>query len=186
MDTQALTRRLPGRRTGRLAGIADTDTGTAVLGRILTRGTAVGVGGVVLDWGGNQLGWWWVTILAGIGAALLLRGRAVAVFIVAVPLVSWGGDLFRRWTEMDTTRVSRVTIGLAGISDNAAWLGYVLTVLYAIALCGTGAWVTAAVRQVVGATQEVRHGTGAVPAPVPAEAPIEHHIEHQEETVGDV
>ncbi|MEY9911333.1 HAMP domain-containing protein [Catenulispora sp. MAP12-49] len=184
MDTQALTRRLPGRRTGRLAGLADpdTDTDSSVLGRILTRGAAVGVGGVVLDWGGNQLGWWWVTILTGIGAALLLHGRAVALFSVAVPLVSWGGDLFRRWTEMDTTRVSRVTIGLAGISDNAAWLGYVLTVLYAIALCAAGAWVTAAVRQVVGATQEVRRGTGAVPIPVPTEEPIEH----QEETVGDV
>jgi hypothetical protein len=155
MDTQSLTRRLSGRRTGRLAGMTGTDT--AALGRILTRATAFGVGGVVLDWGGNQLGWW-VTILTGIGAALLLRGRAVAVFIVAVPLVSWGGDLFRRWTEMDTTRISRVTISLAGISDDAAWLGYVLTVLYAIALCAAGAWVTAAVRQVVGVTQEMRRG----------------------------
>jgi hypothetical protein len=182
MDTQALTRRLPGRRAGRLAGLADPGADATVLGRIPTRGTAVGAGGVVLDWGGNRLGWWWVTILTGIGAALLLRGRAVGLFIVAVPLVSWGGDLFRRWTEMDTTRVSRVTIGLAGISDNAAWLGYVLTVLYAIALCAAGAWVTVAVRQVVGATQEVRRGTGPVPVPVPAEGPIEH----QEETVGDV
>lgn len=178
MDTQSLTRRLPGRRTGRLAGIQDADAG--LLGRVLTRGLAVGAGGVVLDWGGNQLGWWWVTILTGIGAALLLRGRAVALFIVAVPLISWGGDLFRRWTEMDTTRVSRVTIGLAGISDNAAWLGYVLTVLYAVALCAAGAWVTAAVKQVIGATQDVRQGTGAVP--VPAEVPTEQ----EEEKVGDV
>lgn len=178
MDTQSLTRRLPGRRAGRMAGIQDVDAG--LLGRVLTRGPAVGAGGVVLDWGGNQLGWWWVTILTGIGAALLLRGRAVALFVVAVPLISWGGDLFRRWTEMDTTRVSRVTIGLAGISDDAAWLGYVLTVLYAVALCAAGAWVTAAVKQVLGATQEVRRGTGAVP--VPAEVPIEQ----EEEKVGDV
>jgi|GEM_PF-4187070 len=183
MDTQALTRRLPGKRAGRLAGMADAEA--SVPGRILARGAALGVGGVVLDWGGNQLGWWWVTVLTGIGAALLLRGRAVAWFVVAVPLVSWGGDLFRRWTEMDTTRVSRVTIGLAGIGDDAAWLGYVLTVLYAIALCAAGAWATAAVRQVVGATQEVRRGTGgtgADPVLVPADAPTEH----EEETVGDV
>ncbi|GAA1964540.1 hypothetical protein [Catenulispora subtropica] len=179
MDTQSLTRRLPGRRAGRLVGTKGTDTDTmTLLDRSLVRGLAVGAGGVVLDWVGNQLGWWWVTILTGIAAALLLRGRAVAAFVLAVPLVSWGGDLFRRWTEMDTTRISRVTIGLAGISDDAAWLGYVLTLAYAVLLCAAGAWVTAAVRQVIGATQEVRRGTGPVPAPSTA------HTE-QEETVGD-
>lgn len=178
MDTQSLTGRLPGRR-------AETkDADTAVRGRaFFVRGLAIGAAGVVLDWGGNQFGWWWVTILTGIAAALLLRGRAVAVFTLVVPLVSWGGALFRLWTEMDTTRISRVTIGLAGISDNAAWLGYVLTLLYAVLLCAAGAWVTAAVAQVVRATREVRRGAGAVP--VPTEARTEVHTE-QEETVSDV
>lgn len=191
MDTQALTRRLPGRRTGRLAGLTDPDT--AVLSRILNRAAAVGAGGVVLDWGGNQLGWWWVTVLTGIGAALLLRGRALGLFIAAVPLISWGGDLFRRWTEMDTTRISRVTIGLAGISDDAAWLGYVLTVLYAMALCAAGAWVTVAVRQVVDAGQDMRRGGGLTPALAEATEATEAteitnavSSEHEEETVGDV
>jgi HAMP domain-containing protein len=177
MDTQSLTGRLPGLRT-------DTkDADTAVRARTLARGLAIGAAGVLLDWGGNQFGWWWVTVLTGIAAALLLRGRALAVFTLAVPLVSWGGDLFRLWTEMDTTRISRVTIGLAGISDDAAWLGYVLTLSYAVLLCAAGAWVTAAARQVVRATREVRHGAEAVS--VPAEAQTEVRTE-QEETLSDV
>ncbi|GAA2037728.1 hypothetical protein GCM10009839_43840 [Catenulispora yoronensis] len=180
MDTQSLTRRLPGWRA--TTKNPDGYDGAAP-DRTLVRGLAIGASGVVLDWIGNQLGWWWVTILTGIAAALLLRGRAVAAFTLAVPLVSWGGDLFRRWVEMDTTRISRVTIGLAGISDDAAWLGYVLTLLYAVLLCAAGAWVTAAVRQVVGATRDVKGGGGEVP--VPTEVRTEVRTE-QEETVGDV
>ncbi|NUR28372.1 MAG: hypothetical protein HOV83_21440, partial [Catenulispora sp.] len=50
---------------------------------------------------------------------------------------------------------------------------------YAIVLCAAGAWLTAAVRQVVRAAQEVRRG--GEPAPAPSEV----HTE-QEETVADV
>ncbi|MEV4050068.1 hypothetical protein AB0J55_02675 [Amycolatopsis sp. NPDC049688] len=163
MDTQSLTGQLPGRST------TATETGTATRSRTWVRVLAVAAAGVVLDWGGNQLGWWWVTVLTGVAAALLLRGRALAVFTLAVPLLSWGGELFRLWTTTDTTRISRVTIGLAGVSDDAAWLGYVLTLLYAVLLCAAGAWVAAAARQVVRTARAARRN------------PIE-----QKETLSDV
>ncbi|MET8846898.1 hypothetical protein [Amycolatopsis sp. NPDC004625] len=150
MDTQSLTGQLPGRST--TAPEADTATRSRTWVRVL----AVVVAGIVLDWGGNQLGWWWVTVLTGVAAALLLRGRALAVFTLAVPLLSWGGELFRLWTSVDTTRVSRVTVGLAGVGDDAAWLGYVLTLSYAVLLCAAGAWVAAAARQVIRAAREGR------------------------------
>lgn len=177
MDTQSLTGRLPGR------GAATKDAGTATRNRIFVRALAIGAAGAALNFAGNQLGWWWVTVLTGIAAALLLSGLALAAFTLAVPLVSWGGDLFRHWTEMDTTRISRVTIGLAGIGDDAAWLGYVLTLLYAVLLCAVGAWAVAAVRQVVRATREVRRGAEVVP--VSTEAKTEVRTE-QEETLSNV
>jgi len=176
MDTQSLTGRVPGLHT------EPEDTDRAVHRRTFGRVLAIGVAGVALDWGGNQLGWWWITVLTGVAAALLLRGRALAAFTVAVPLVSWGGELFRLSTEMDTTRISRVTIGLAGVGDDAAWLGYVLTLVYAVLLCAAGAWVTAAVRQVVHAAREVRRGTDSEPA----EAPTGDPTIEQEETLSDV
>ena len=163
MDTQSLTGQPPGLRT------EPADTGLAVHRRTLGRVLAIGAVGAALDWGGNQFGWWWVTVLTGVAAALLLRGTGLVAFTVAVPLVSWGGELFRLSTEMDTTRISRVTLGLAGVGDDVAWLGYVLTLLYAVLLCAAGAWVTAAVRQVARAAREVRAGD-----------PIE-----QEETLSD-
>jgi len=55
----------------------------------------------------------------------------------------------------------------------------VLTVLYAVLLCAAGAWLTAAVRQVVNAAQEVRRGAEPVPTPSAV------HTE-QEENVADV
>ncbi|MEV6823923.1 hypothetical protein [Amycolatopsis sp. NPDC051102] len=151
MDTQSLTGQLPGRRT------TATGADTATRGRTWVRVLAVAAAGVVLDWGGNQLGWWWVTVLTGVAAALLLRGRALAVFTLAVPLLSWGGELFRLWTAMDTTRISRVTLGLAGVGDDVAWLGYVVTLLYAVLLCAAGVWVAAAARQVIRAARAARH-----------------------------
>ncbi|NUR29419.1 MAG: hypothetical protein HOV83_26830, partial [Catenulispora sp.] len=86
---------LGGDRAAADSGLAAGGDHAATANRTLARTSAIGAGGVVLAWGGNQLGWWWVTILTGIGAALLLRGRTVAWFVLAVPLVSWGGDLFR-------------------------------------------------------------------------------------------
>ncbi|EOD69845.1 hypothetical protein [Amycolatopsis vancoresmycina] len=150
MDTQSLTGQAPGRST------TATAPGTATRSRTWVRVLAVAAAGVVLDWGGNQLGWWWVTVLTGVAAALLLRGRALAVVTLAVPLLSWGGELVWRWTTTDTTRISRVTIGLAGVGDDAAWLGYVLTLAYAVLLCAAGVWVAAAARQLVRAARDGR------------------------------
>ncbi|WP_103349450.1 hypothetical protein [Amycolatopsis sp. CA-128772] len=168
MDTQSLTGQLPGRRT------ATTDAGTAsrdrAWDRTWVRVLAVGAAGAVLDWGGNQLGWWWVTVLTGVAAALLLRGRALAAFTVAVPLLSWGAELFRLWTATDTTRIARVTIGLAGVSDDAAWLGYVFTLLYAVLLCAAGAWVAAAARQLVRAARRGPTGNPIEQEETPSDA----------------
>jgi hypothetical protein len=115
---------------------------------------------VAVCYAANQAGWWWVTPLAGIAAALRWRGRTLAAFGVLVPLLAWGGDLLLQWTGADVTEVAKVTTALAGLGNDAAWLGYLATLAYAVLLCAVPAWLVASTRRSVRALRADRPAAG--------------------------
>ena len=170
MDTHALRQRTKHRRDDRAPSpVKDGAGGTAGVARRMAgrsaavRALAVVAAGVLVCYGANRLGWWWATPLAGLAAGLWWRGRALAAFSVVVPSLAWGGDLFLQWTGDDLTRISKVTAGLAGLGNDAAWLGYVVTVAYAVLLCVAGAWLGAATRSVLEATRRAAPAAAATP-----------------------
>jgi hypothetical protein len=149
MDARAV---IQGRRNGRAerepapARRFFPSTGRPAGGGAMLAGTVVGtVVGIVVVFAADRVGWWWMTLVAGLVAGLLLKGRGLAAFCVVVPVAAWGGDLLRQWMAHDLTRIARVTAGLAGLGDHSAWLVYLGTVVYAVLLCVAGGWLSSSV-----------------------------------------
>ena len=119
---------------------------------------------IALAYLGNQVGWWWVTILAGALIAMGVRRFALLPAAVA-GAAAWGLDLAAQARHGGIGRVAQVTASLAGFGNNAGSQLITATVIYGALLCLTGAWIAGAVRSVAGSRPGRRGGT-------PHEAPV--------------
>lgn len=125
---------------------------TAAGGRTWRR-PAFGTGSVIfalaLAYLGNQVGWWWATVLAGALIAVGVRRFAVLP-AAAAGAAAWGVDLAVQARHGGVGRVAQVTASLAGFGNDAATTLVTATVIYGALLCLIGAWVASAVRSVAG------------------------------------
>jgi hypothetical protein len=107
---------------------------------------AVAVATVIVEFFGNNLGLWWITIAAGIAVGLL-RHRGALTGLIVGTVVGWGLGII--------SQAGGQTLGIAGVASalalNARGLGWVIlgvTFVYALILALSGAWIGAAVRRV--------------------------------------
>jgi hypothetical protein len=126
-----------------------------------------GIVAILACYGANQLGWWWVTLLAGFALGLLVRGPSGLAAAVVVPLLAWGGDLLLHPHGLMET--ARITASLAGLGAGNGWMVVLLTVGFGVCLGLAGYWLGVAVRRVATA-----------PAPMPGPPPSNAAVDETE------
>jgi hypothetical protein len=107
---------------------------------------AVAVPAAIVEFLGNNMGLWWITIAAGIAAGLV-RHRGALTGLIAGTLAGWGAGII--------IQAGGQTLAIAGVVSalalNARGLGpaiLIITFVYALLLALSGAWIGAAARRV--------------------------------------
>lgn len=103
------------------------------------------VGGGIAAYLANRLGWWWVTPLAGVAAALLIRRWQALLVCILLGTAAWAAGLYLQAGRDYIGRIAQVTGGLAGLGDHAGGTVVALTIGYGGLLCLAGGWLTLAV-----------------------------------------
>lgn len=109
---------------------------------------AVVLGGAALTWAGNHFGLWWLALLVGALAGLLLRGRATPGLAALLAVwLGWGGDLAVQATHADIAGAAGVLAAIVGFSKGQGVVIFVVAFLFASLLALAGAWLGVALRR---------------------------------------
>jgi hypothetical protein len=109
-----------------------------------------GVIGMIVTWGGNAFGCWWITVLVGLFTGFFLRKawlRIVITFTAAVG--GWGLDLLWQARSANIAGAASVVAGILGLGAANGYLVVMLTLVFAWILCLVGSWVGVTMRQMI-------------------------------------
>jgi len=107
---------------------------------------AVAVFAVIVEFVGNNLGLWWITVAAGIAVGLLFRRGALAGLLLGT-VVAWALGIITQ-AGGQALGIARVLSAFALNAPGLGWAVLVLTFVYALILALCGAWIGAAARRV--------------------------------------
>jgi hypothetical protein len=109
-----------------------------------------GASGMIVTWGGNSFGFWWITVLVGLLIGFFLRRswlRTEIIFLAAVG--GWGLDLLWQARSTNIAGAASVVAAIFGLGATNGYLVIVLTLAFAWILCLVGSWVGVAARQMI-------------------------------------
>lgn len=103
--------------------------------------------GALVLWGGDRFGLWWLALVVGALAGILLRGaRATAGAAALAALLGWGGDLALQALSVNIGGAAGVLATILGFSASGGAVVLVVTLVFAVMLALGGAWLGAALR----------------------------------------
>ena len=109
---------------------------------------AVVVVGIVVVWGANHFGLWWITAVVGLGLGLMIRGALRLLALAAlVAVAGWGLALAWQSFGTDIGGAAAVVATIMGFG-RSGFLVVLLALIFAALLALAGAWLGAALRRV--------------------------------------
>jgi hypothetical protein len=135
-------------RSQRSPAVVDGTPGTApARAALLTPAVTLGV--ALVEYVGNSLSLWWITLLVGIATGWL-RPRRGTVALAAGTILGWGAGILVE-SGGRTLDIAGVVSALALSARNLGWLIITITLVYAVLLALAGSWLGAAARRMVAA-----------------------------------
>ncbi len=105
---------------------------------------------VVINWAGNQIGAWYLTLIVGLILGLLYKNGLPAIYTTLLAsIISWGGDLVWQSFFAPVMSAANMIAGVMGFSVHAGDLVVVLTMLFGILLALAGTWLGHAIRSII-------------------------------------
>jgi hypothetical protein len=131
----------------------------------------------IVEFGTLGLGWWWIAPLAGLAVAAVLPGRWPVAAVAAGTVLAWTASLLWQ-SEGRALDVADLVGAMALNARGLGWAIVAVTLLYAVLLTLTGAWLGAAARRFAAARRARR---AAEPEPAAAETENSHAETRTEE-----
>ncbi len=109
---------------------------------------AVTIAGIAVVWAGNLFGLWWLATVLGVvlGLSLLRAGVAIATAAIA-GVLGWGLPLLQQSLSLPIGRAASVVAGIMGFGAGNGAIVIAVTLLLALLLAVTGAWVGSTFRR---------------------------------------
>jgi hypothetical protein len=124
---------------------------------------AVAVLVVIVEFLGNNLGLWWITLAVGVAVGLVLRRGALAGLLLGT-LAAWALGILTQ-AGGQTLGIARVVSAFALNTSGLGWAVLALTFVYALLLALCGTWIGAAARRASGSRRPADDPRPATPQP---------------------
>ena len=107
--------------------------------------------GTVLILLGQLYGFWWLTLVIGLGLGFTMVPAQFALLLAILSGgLGWGLPLWYRSTSLAIGNVTSVVASIVGLGSANGWIIIAATILLGILLCLSSAWIGIALRQVLG------------------------------------
>jgi hypothetical protein len=112
---------------------------------------AATIAGIAVIWAGNLFGLWWLATALGVALGLSLPRAGAAIAAAAIAgVLGWGLPLLQQSLSVPIGRTASVVAGIMGFGAGNGAIVVAVTLLLAVLLAVTGAWVGSAARRLAG------------------------------------
>lgn len=104
---------------------------------------------IIINWGGNQMGAWYLTFIIGLLLGLLYKNGLPAIYsTLLASIISWGGELVWQSFFAPVMPAANMISGVMGFGTHSGDLVVVLTLAFGVILALVGTWLGHAIRAI--------------------------------------